>query len=122
MDDLEGANKGFEPASCWGVGRVQSGEGPGPRGWQDVGGLDEVREALQEAMELPTKYAALIAKCAPKPASCRCSQLTSSQRARLCLGKPAQFKCRLGCSGLACTCRILLAVERLHPAGSGNAE
>ena len=65
MDDLEGANKGCEPASCWGVGRVQSGEGPGPRGWQDVGGLGEVREALQEAMELPTKYAALIAKYGP---------------------------------------------------------
>lgn len=74
LDDLEGANKGFEPASCWGVGRVQSGEGPGPRGWQDVGGLGEVREALQEAMELPTKYAALIARCGSELASCHCSQ------------------------------------------------
>ncbi len=64
LGDLEAANRGFEPASCWGVGRVQGGEGPGPRGWQDVGGLADVRDALQEAMELPTKYAALIARCA----------------------------------------------------------
>jgi SpoVK/Ycf46/Vps4 family AAA+-type ATPase len=64
IDELEAANKGFEPASCWGVGKMQSTEGPGPRGWQDVGGLEEVREALQEAMELPTKYAALVARCA----------------------------------------------------------
>ncbi|CAK0784927.1 hypothetical protein CVIRNUC_008132 [Coccomyxa viridis] len=62
LGDLEAANRGFEPASCWGVGRVQGGEGPGPRGWQDVGGLADVRDALQEAMELPTKYAALIAR------------------------------------------------------------
>ena len=67
LDDLEEANKGFEPASCWGVGKVQFGEGPGPRGWQDVGGLGEVREALQEAMELPTRYAALIARCGQVP-------------------------------------------------------
>ena len=45
------------------MGRVQGGEGPGPRGWQDVGGLADVQDALQEAMELPTKYAALIARC-----------------------------------------------------------
>lgn len=64
LDDLEAANCSFEPASSWGVGRMQCGEGPGPRGWQDVGGLADVRDALQEAMELPTKHAALIARCA----------------------------------------------------------
>jgi len=85
LDDLEAANKGFEPASCWGVGKMQSGEGPGPRGWQDVGGLGEVKEALQEAMELPTKYAALIARC------------DWTQGGVLCSGRLEACLCRVLC-------------------------
>lgn len=61
--DMEVALSGFSPASSWGVGRASAGDGPGPRGWQDVGGLEDVREALQETLELPTRYAKLIAKC-----------------------------------------------------------
>ena len=38
------------------------GGGGGIEGWQDVGGLADVRAALQEALELPTKYASLIAR------------------------------------------------------------
>lgn len=60
--DMDAALEGFSPASSWGVGRVSAGEGPGPRGWQDVGGLEDVREALQETLELPTRYAKLIAR------------------------------------------------------------
>ena len=43
------------------VGAVQGGGG-GVEGWQDVGGLADVRAALQQALELPTKYASLIAR------------------------------------------------------------
>ena len=51
---------------------MQGGSG-GVEGWQDVGGLADVREALQEALELPTKYAALIARlptCPGWPSTC----------------------------------------------------
>jgi peroxin-1 len=63
-EDMEAALEGFSPASSWGVGRVTAGAGPGPRGWQDVGGLEDVCEALQETLELPTRFAKLIARCA----------------------------------------------------------
>ncbi len=59
---MEAALQGFSPASAWGVGRVVAGEGPGPRGWADVGGLEDVRDALRETLELPTRYAKLIAR------------------------------------------------------------
>ena len=32
------------------------------QGWDDVGGMDEVRAALQESLELPTRFARLVAK------------------------------------------------------------
>ena len=32
------------------------------QGWEDVGGMAEVRAALQESLELPTRYARLVAK------------------------------------------------------------
>ncbi|KAL0051151.1 hypothetical protein WJX82_002808 [Trebouxia sp. C0006] len=60
-EDLADAEQGFQPAAAWGVGQLQGGGG-GVEGWQDVGGLADVRAALQEALELPTKYAALIAR------------------------------------------------------------
>ena len=59
--DLEAALEGFTPAAFWGTGSrkaVQDGVG----GWQDVGGLKEARQALHEALELPTKYARLVAQ------------------------------------------------------------
>ncbi|KAL3142931.1 hypothetical protein ABBQ38_003216 [Trebouxia sp. C0009 RCD-2024] len=59
--DLAEAQQGFQPAAAWGVGHLQGGGG-GIEGWQDVGGLADVRAALQEALELPTKYASLIAR------------------------------------------------------------
>jgi hypothetical protein len=65
--DLDAALAGFSPASAWGVGRASSGGaagGPGPRGWEDVGGLEDVREALQETLQLPARYARLLARCA----------------------------------------------------------
>ena len=46
---------------------VVQGGGGGIEGWQDVGGLADVQAALQEALELPTKYAALIARSPPLP-------------------------------------------------------
>lgn len=46
------------------LGDVQGGGG-GIEGWQDVGGLADVQAALQEALELPTKYAALISRSGP---------------------------------------------------------
>ena len=45
-------------------GMMQGGQG-GVEGWQDVGGLAEVRAALQEALELPTKYAHFISRSVP---------------------------------------------------------
>lgn len=49
----------FVQVSIW--ADLQGGGG-GIEGWQDVGGLADVRAALQEALELPTKYASLIAR------------------------------------------------------------
>ncbi len=55
------------------VCKLQGGGG-GVEGWQDVGGLADVRAALQEALELPTKYAALIARSPScHVQSCTCS-------------------------------------------------
>ena len=59
--DLEAALEGFTPAAFWGTGSrkaVQDGVG----GWRDVGGMEEARQALHEALELPTKYARLVAQ------------------------------------------------------------
>jgi SpoVK/Ycf46/Vps4 family AAA+-type ATPase len=59
--DLEAALEGFTPAAFWGTGSggaVQAGV----EGWADVGGMEEARQALHEALELPTKYARLVAQ------------------------------------------------------------
>jgi hypothetical protein len=34
----------------------------GVSGWVDVGGMEDVRAALYESLELPTKYAKLVAQ------------------------------------------------------------
>ena len=61
QEDIDTAMDGFAPAASWGVGAAAAGPA-GPRGWQDVGGLAEVRGALQEIMDLPTRFAKLIAR------------------------------------------------------------
>jgi SpoVK/Ycf46/Vps4 family AAA+-type ATPase len=58
---LEGAAEGLTPAAFWGAGTATSVTA-GVEGWQDVGGLAAVRAALQEALELPVKHAALVAR------------------------------------------------------------
>lgn len=61
MEDLEAAQEGFQPAASWGVGSATP-SATGPRGWQDVGGAAAARAALREALELPSKFAKLVAK------------------------------------------------------------
>ena len=52
--------EGFSSASTWGLGQATAASTI--TGWQDVGGMDTARDALQEALELPTKFAKLLAK------------------------------------------------------------
>ena len=61
QQDLAAACRGFKPAASWGVGAATPSAG-GPRGWQDVGGLEPVVAALREALELPLRHARLVAK------------------------------------------------------------
>lgn len=61
FDDMKSALHGLTPAAFWGVDAhkaIQSGI----EGWQDVGGLSEVRAVLKEVLELPLKHPALVAK------------------------------------------------------------
>ena len=59
-EDLETAMEGFSSASTWGLGQTPASSTI--TGWQDVGGMDTAKDALQEALELPTKFAKLLAK------------------------------------------------------------
>ncbi len=59
--DLLEALEGFTPAAFWGTGSRKSVQA-GVQGWADVGGMEEARQALHEALELPTKHARLVAK------------------------------------------------------------
>ncbi|KAL4452226.1 hypothetical protein ABPG75_007888 [Micractinium tetrahymenae] len=59
--DMEAALEGFTPAAFWGIGTRKAVQA-GVVGWADVGGMEEAREALHEALELPTKYAQLVAQ------------------------------------------------------------
>lgn len=59
--DMEAALEGFTPAAFWGTG-TRTAVQAGVQGWADVGGMDEAREALHEALELPTKHARLVAQ------------------------------------------------------------
>ena len=58
--DMESAWLDFSPASSWGVGKGSGGNMVS--GWEDVGGMHDVRDALREALELPTKYSKLLAR------------------------------------------------------------
>ena len=73
--DLDAAWHGFSPASSWGVGQLQGAASVS--GWEDVGGMCDVRDVLREALELPTKFAKLLARCLQDPLllwSLRCMQ------------------------------------------------
>ncbi|GAQ77615.1 Peroxisome biogenesis factor 1 [Klebsormidium nitens] len=59
-EDLTEARDGFVPAAMRGVA-VGGADGAPKQGWDSVGGLSEVRQALQETLELPAKFPALFA-------------------------------------------------------------
>lgn len=59
-EDLDTAWEGFTSASTWGLGQTPAASTV--TGWQDVGGMETAREALEEALELPARYAKLLAK------------------------------------------------------------
>ena len=58
--DLDDAMNGMIPSAFWGSGTRTTVQA-GVQGWDDVGGMYEVRDALTEALELPLKYAELVA-------------------------------------------------------------
>ena len=58
--DMESAWLDFSPASSWGVGKGSGGSMIS--GWEDVGGMEGIKDALKEALELPTKYSKLLAR------------------------------------------------------------
>ena len=60
QEDLEAAREGFSSASTWGLGQTPAASTV--TGWQDVGGMNTAKDALQEALELPTRFAKLLAK------------------------------------------------------------
>lgn len=66
-------------------------------GWEDVGGLLDVREALQEALELPTKFAKLLATYAARSPTqlCHTSQafrkLATQETLQYALELPTDF-------------------------------
>ncbi len=63
-EDLQVAFTGFVPAAFWNVASSASKASTAGQleGWEDVGGLQEAVAALQEALVLPSKYAALVAR------------------------------------------------------------
>jgi len=62
MDNFYDAMKEIEPSAI----REVFVEVPDVK-WQDVGGLDEIKEALKEAVEWPLKYASLFSKAGTNP-------------------------------------------------------
>jgi transitional endoplasmic reticulum ATPase len=63
MDNFRDAMKEVEPSAI----REVFVEVPDVK-WSDVGGLDEIKEALKEAVEWPLKYAEIFQKADTKPA------------------------------------------------------
>ena len=59
-EDMKQAMQGLTPAAFWGAGTKSSVQ-KGISGWEDVGGMKDAKAALAEALELPVKYAALLA-------------------------------------------------------------
>lgn len=58
--DLDTAMDGFSSASSWGLGKGSPSSTI--TGWQDVGGMEAAKAALQEALELPLKFSKLLSK------------------------------------------------------------
>lgn len=57
----ESALDGFQPSAAWEAG-AQDAVDATISGWSDVGGMKDAKEALYEALELPLKFAKLVAK------------------------------------------------------------
>ena len=66
QQDLDAAMEGFSSAAAWGLG--QGPPSSSVTGWQDVGGMEAAKGVLQEALELPTKFASLLSKQVNLPA------------------------------------------------------
>ena len=78
------------------------GSGGGIEGWQDVGGLADVSAALQEALELPTKYASLIARSPLlKPLCASCSSKDAGRDTNMVYSSTSS------CSPLCCHGRVM---------------
>jgi len=60
LEDLKEAVSGMVPAAMWGS-RTKKKIQSGIEGWNDVGGMLNVKEALQESLELPLHHPELIA-------------------------------------------------------------
>eukprot|EP00897_Mesotaenium_endlicherianum_P010208 jgi/Mesen1/9215/ME000591S08541 len=61
--DFGDAQDGFVPAGMRGVAKAASaGDGRAPRSWADLGGLAETRAALQEILELPSRFPGVFAR------------------------------------------------------------
>lgn len=52
---------GFQPSAAWEAG-AQDSLDTTITGWNDIGGMKDAKEALYEALELPLKFAKLVAK------------------------------------------------------------
>ena len=62
LKDLQGAIDGMVPQAMWGSKTKKKLEG-GVEGWQDVGGLRDVKQALSDILELPLLHPDLVASC-----------------------------------------------------------
>eukprot|EP01018_Ginkgo_biloba_P029575 Gb_20751 [translate_table: standard] len=59
-EDFSQALENFLPAAMRGI--TKSGSQGGRTGWEDVGGLIEIRNAIQEMLELPVKFAKIFSE------------------------------------------------------------
>ncbi len=62
LKDIQGAIQGMVPSAMWGSKTKKKLEG-GVEGWQDVGGLHNVKQALSDILELPLLHPDLVASC-----------------------------------------------------------
>ncbi|BBN13818.1 peroxin-1 [Marchantia polymorpha subsp. ruderalis] len=94
-EDFTAALEDFVPVAMRGIGK--SGNQLSHLGWEDVGGLDSTRAALQEMLEMPVKYSSIFA--------------TAPLRLRtgvLLYGPPGCGKTHIvGAAAAACSLRLL---------------
>ena len=62
LKDLQGAIEGMVPSAMWGSKTKKKLES-GVEGWEDVGGLRDVKQALSDILELPLLHPDLVASC-----------------------------------------------------------